>query len=359
MCLNISNKKPFVAKKDIAVYKYVRKQNDKYVTACLNYPIQTNKVLTALDCGKNIVETNYRKYSINGGGIHACTSSYDNVFKEAVCLKAYIKKGTEFWIQDDFKQIAARSLYITDEVVTDKQNMNIIELCKIVMKNAPTNKYGVRIGDVLLSDKTYASPLSDFDKTKVIGYVACFNPKDGSPIHISLKNEYLPFLTVQPYDNSCHSNIENHLSKDFDGYKHTYNIANAKDYKSELFKVIDYCINYKSEGTNKGDWHLSSTGEMIAIAKNLIFINSAIKLVGIGETLNLDWYWTSSQFNEGQFVCSWCVYLSDGSSYFYYKLDSKGQVRPLLTFNKQAGHSYIKRLYNKLLKSIYVKIKRK
>ena len=37
------------------------------------------------------------------------------------------------------------------------------------------NKYGVRIGDVLLSDKTYVSPLSDFDKTKVIGYVACFD----------------------------------------------------------------------------------------------------------------------------------------------------------------------------------------
>ena len=147
--------------------------------------------------------------------------------------------------------------------------------------------------------------------------------------------------------------LQNTLAEDFDGYKHTYNIANAKDYKSELFKVIDYCINYKSEGTNKGDWHLGSTGEMIAIAKNLIFINSAIKLVGIGEIMSLYWYWTSSHFGEGQIFGSWCVYLSNSSSYDYYNLGSKGQVRPLLAFNKQFEHSsYIKRQYNKLLKSI-------
>lgn len=355
MCLYISRKKPLVAKKDIVVYKYVRKQRGHYVTACQNYPIQTNKVLTASHSGEDIVDNNYGKYSIKGGAIHACTSSYDIVFNLSgtVCLKAYIKEGTEFWIQNDFGQVAARSLYITDEVVTDKQDTNIIELCKILMEDAPTNKYGVRIGDVLLSDKTYVSPLSDFDKTKVIGYVACFNPKDDSPIHISLKNEYLPFLSNIFYHNYCNFDIDNHISEDFDGYKHTYNIANAKDYKSELFKVIDYCINYKSEGTNKGDWHLGSTGEMIAIAKNLIFINSAIKLVGIGEIMSLYWYWTSSHFGDGQFFGSWCVYLSNSSSYDYYNLGSKGQVRPLLAFNKQSEHSsYIKRQYNKLLKSI-------
>ena len=61
MCLYISRKKPLVAKKDIVVYKYVRKQRGHYVTACQNYPIQTNKVLTASHNGEDIVDNNYGK----------------------------------------------------------------------------------------------------------------------------------------------------------------------------------------------------------------------------------------------------------------------------------------------------------
>ena len=338
MCLYIGNKKPLVAKKDITVYKYVKKVGGKYVTACQNYPIQTNEVLTASQNSEDIVDTDCRKYAINGGAIHACTSSYDNGFGDNICLKAYIKEGTEFWVQDDFKQVAARSLYITDEVVTDKQNTDLIDICKLLIEDAPTNKDGVRIGDVLLSDKTYASPLGDFDKSKVIGYVACFNPEDDSPIHVGLKNEYLPFLTERYYNNSCHSNISyDNNEEDFEGYKHTYDIANAKDYVPELFKAIEYCINYESEGTEKGDWHLGATGEMIAIAKNLIFINAAIMLVGIGETLAIDWVWTSSQYRGGQVACSWDVGLDDGDSYDYWSgRGGKIQVRPLLAFIKQA-----------------------
>ena len=168
--------------------------------------------------------------------------------------------------------------------------------------------------------------------------MACFNPQDDSPIHVGLKNEYLPFLTERYYNNSCHSNISyDNIEEDFDGYKHTYDIANAKDYVPELFKAIDYCINYESEGTEKGDWHLGATGEMIAIAKNLIFINAAIMLVGIGETLAIDWVWTSSQYRDGQDAFSWLVYLLDGSSLFcWYGRGGKVQVRPLLAFIKQA-----------------------
>ena len=332
MCLCISNKKPLVAKKDIVVYKFVQIENGKYVTPFLNTPVKVNTLMVAEDGSGDIVKESCRKYRIDEGAIHACTSSYYDEFSYNVCLKAYIKEGTEFWVQDDFKQIAARSLYITDEVVTDKQNTNIIEFCKMFIDDAPTNKDGVRIGDVLLADKTYVSPLGDFDKSKVIGYVSCFNPHDDSPIHVAIKNTYLPFLKDVLYNNSCHSLISSDkIEEDFDGYKHTYNIAKADDYKAELFNAIDYCINYKSEGTNKGDWYLGATGELIAIAKNLIFINSAIILAGIGEIFNLNRSWSSSQHSDGQHVYLWNISLKDGNSNIcglnqYYEF----QVRPLL-----------------------------
>ena len=130
--------------------------------------------------------------------------------------------------------------------------------------------------------------------------------------------------------------IYDKIKYDFDGYKHTYDIANAADYNADLFKAIDYCINYSTEGTNKGDWHLGATGEMFAIAKNLIFINTAIMLVGIGETLNLKWYWTSSQYYDGQYIYSWYVTLDDGNSGMRGCRDYKHQVLPLLAFTKQA-----------------------
>ena len=338
MCLCISNKKPLVAKKDIVVYKYVKEQNGRYVTPYQNYPIQTNKVLSPSHKGEDIVGTNYQKYSIRGGAIHACTASNDSDWVEGItCLKAIIKKGTEFWVQDDFKQVAARSLYITDEVVTDKQNTNIIEFCKMIIDEAPINKDGIKIGDVLLADKTYASPLGNFDKSKVIGYVAYFNPQDDSPIHVGINTKYLPFVKDRHYDCSCHSDITyDKVENDFDGYKHTYDIANVDDYNADLFKAINYCINYATKGTNKGDWHLGATGEMIAIAKNLIFINTAIMLVGIGETLNLNWSWTSSQYYDGTWVYSWYVTLDNGNSGRWGNRDYKSQVLPLLAFTKQA-----------------------
>ena len=338
MCLYISNKKPLVAKKDIVVYKYVKEQNGIYVTPYQNYPIQTNKVLSASHKGEDIVDTTYHKYSIRGGAIHAYTSSNDSDWVEGnTCLKAIIKKGTEFWVQDDFKQVAARSLYITDEVVTDKQNTNIIKFCKMIIDEAPINKDGIKIGDVLLADKTYASPLGNFDKSKVIGYVAYFNPQDNSPIHVGINTEYLPFVKDRHHNSSCHSNITyDKAENDFDGYKHTYDIANADDYNADLFKAINYCINYVTKGTNKGDWHLGATGEIIAMAKNLIFINTAIMLVGIGETLNLKWSWTSSQYYDGQYIYSWYITLDDGSSGKRGCRDYKHQVLPLLAFTKQA-----------------------
>ncbi len=355
MCLYIGNKKSFVAKKDIVVYKYVRKQNSYYVTACRNFPIQTNKVLTPSYSSEDIVETNYHKYTIFGGAIHACTSSNDDEFRGYVCLKAYIKEGTEFWVQDDFKEVAARSLYITDEVVENKETSDIKDIYVSILESVEEHKNGIKVGDFLLADKTYASPLNEFDHSKAIAVVIGFNPEDDSPIHVTPEKMYLPFITRNNYHNSCHSDVKHDkIEDDFDGYKHTYDIANAEDYNANLFKAIDYCINYSTEGTNKGDWHLGAGGEIIMLAKNLAIVNASILLTNIGTPITTNsWSWTSSQYREFSSlnVCSWVISLHNClTSYYWNYRGGEGLVCPLLVLNNKRKRSYIKLLFNKLLK---------
>ena len=339
MCLYIGNKKPMVAKKDIVVYKYVGGSEGNYETPFQNTPVKVNALMVAEGGNGNIAKENYEKYVINGGAIHACTSSNDSDFVGNTCLKAIIKEGTEFWVQDDFKQVAARSLYITDEVVEEEETSDFKDIYVSILESAEEHKDGLKVGHFLLSDKTYASPLSEFDHSKAIAVVMGFNPEDDSPIHVALDETYLPFLTQYNYANSCQSDIRNRedLKNDFDGYKHTYDIANAKDYKADLFKAIDYCINYSTEGTNKGDWHLGAGGESIMLAQNLAIVNASMLLTGIGTPISINWVWTSSQLRDGQVACSWYVCLYDGYSDDYWLIrDYKRQVRPLLAFIKQA-----------------------
>ena len=66
MCLYIGYKKPFVAKSDITVYKYVNKNNGKYSTACVCYPVNTNEVMKG-DKNSDVVLNSHNKYRIEGG----------------------------------------------------------------------------------------------------------------------------------------------------------------------------------------------------------------------------------------------------------------------------------------------------
>ena len=355
MCLCISNKKPLVAKKDIVVYKYVKEQNGIYVTPYQNYPIQTNKVLSPSHKGEDIVGTTYHKYAIRGGAIHAYTSSNDSDWVEGItCLKAIIKKGTEFWVQDDFKQVAARSLYITDEVVEEEETSDLQDIYISILESVEEHKNGLKVGDVLLADKTYVSPLNEFDHSKAIAVVMGFHPEDDSPIYVATKESYLPLFRHFEGVNSCQSNIKRSedLKKDFDGYKHTYDIANADDYNADLFKAIEHCINYSTEGTNKGDWHLGAGGEMIMLAQNLAIVNASILLNNIGTPISMLGFWTSSQYYDGLFVYSWYVTLDNGDSIAQIGFSVYGCIRPLLSL-KKCKRTYIKRCCNKLLN--YVK----
>ena len=334
MCLYISNKTALKAKKDITVYKYVEECNGSYFTAFCNTKVKTNETLvpdTELE-----IRNCCRKYCIEGGAIHAYLTNIDSRLN-CICLKAIIKKGTEYYVQDDFKEIAAKELYITDEVITEKVTTPdfkyvLEDYISVMNDESFMNKDGVKVGYYMLSDKTFVSPLESFDHSKAIGIVAFFNKND-EPVIVSLDEEHLPWLTEYSMKNKVCSKIED-PENDFDGKKHTYDIVASKDYDPNKFKAVAYCTYYETYGTKRGDWYLGSVGEMINVAKNVAIINLSISYTGVGIPLKMKWVWTSSESPRGGCSCAWDCLLASGRCADRYDFrNGKSYVRPLYKYS--------------------------
>ena len=314
MCLYIGYKKPFVAKSDITVYKYVNKNNGKYYTACRGYAVNTNEVMKA---GKNgdIVLNYNNKYCIEGRAIHACTTTFDNGFDREICLKAIIKKGTEFYIQDDLKQVAAKELYITDEEVTGKESTDLTEYLEDAIKNAESGNDGVKVGYYRLSNGNFVNPF-EYKKGTIIGVVAFFD-KNGGPVSIGINFKKLPWLKC-PFENEISSDISyEDIVEDMDGMRHTKDILNSKDYDPDNFTAVEYCRNYFTEGTKPGDWYLPAIGECVKIAQNVLIINMSLSKAGFA-TFDLSSLWSSSECRGWSGSHAWGCGVDDGNCIGYY-----------------------------------------
>lgn len=342
MCLYVGNKVALKAKNDIVVYKYLTKVGEnKWETPYQGTPVKLNSTLIPNE-KENVHQPLYNKYKIESGAIHA----YVNIGSEDTSdtmFKAIIKAGTTYYIQDDFNEVAAKELYITDEVVSGAvDNSDIISICKDYLQAAfedkkYTNKNGVKVGFYRLSNGEYADPLSEFDKSKAIGIVAFFDAED-NPVVMSLETKKLPWLTNYSMKNKVYSEITgDNYTTDFDGKKHTYDIKNGEDYNPDKFQAVEYCVNYKTDGTEKGDWYLGATGEMIKVAQNVGIINASIKIAGVGEPLELCWAWTSSERTWDGGSYAWDCDLDDGDCYGGYdRRYYEGEVRPLAAFINEA-----------------------
>lgn len=308
MCLYIGYKKPFVAKSDITVYKYVSKNNGKYYTACRDYPVNTNKVIKS-DKNGEIVLNSYNKYRIKGGAIHACTTTFDNWFDDNICLRAVIRKGTEFYIQDDLKQVAAKELYITDEEVTDKRSTDLTEYLEDAIKNTESGNDGVKVGYYRLSNGNFVNPF-EYKEGTIIGVVAFFD-KNGNPISIGVNFKKLPWLK-RPFNNKISSDISyDDIVEDMDGMKHTKVILNSKDYDPDNFAAVEYCRNYSTEGTKPGDWYMPAIGECVKIAQNMLIINMSLSKAEFA-TFDLSYLWSSSECGVWSDSCAWRCRVDDG-----------------------------------------------
>ena len=337
MCLYIGKKLPLVAKKDIVVYKYLDVSDGDYKTPYQDTPVTLNETLVANRVNYLCKELYNGKHSISEGAIHACLSTKREKMGD-VALKAIIKKGTTFYVQDDFAEIAATELFITDEEINcDIDSPDLIDVAKLYIEAARkekenSNGNGVFVGDFCLSDKTYVSPLSDFNKEDAIGIVAFFD-NEGNPVVISLEEAFLPWLTEYSMKNEVCSNIKDNITDDLDGKKHTYDIAASKDYDPDKFKAVAYCTNYQTKGTEKGDWYLGAIGECIKVAQNMGIINASMLFKGIGDIIGFSCMWSSSERTCYGGSCAWLCYLNDGGCNDY---DSNrgldNCVRPLSAF---------------------------
>lgn len=308
MCLYIGYKKPFVAKSDITVYKYVSKNNGKYYTACRDYPVNTNEVMKA-DKNGDVVLNFYNKYRIECGAIHACTTTFDNGFDNNICLMAVIRKGTEFYIQDDLKQVAAKELYITDEEVTDKRSTDLTEYLEDAIKNTESGNDGVKVGYYRLSNGNFVNPF-EYKEGTIIGVVAFFD-KNGNPVSIGVDFKKLPWLK-RPFKNEISSEISyDKTTEDMDGMKHTKDIVSSKDYDPDNFAAVEYCRNYSTEGTKPGDWYMPAIGECVKIAQNMLIINMSLSKAGFA-TFDLSYLWSSSERNVWSGSYAWVCYVGDG-----------------------------------------------
>ena len=333
MCLYIGYKKPFVAKSDITVYKYVSKNDGKYYTACREYPVNTNELMKA-DKNGDVVLNSYNKYRIEGGAIHACTTTFDNGFDDNICLRAVIRKGTEFYIQDDLKQVAAKELYITDEEVTDKRSTDLTEYLEDAINNTKSGNDGVKVGYYRLSNGNFVNPF-EYKEGTIIGVVA-FLDKNGNPVSIGVNFKKLPWLK-RPFNNKISSDISYDATvEDMDGMKHTKDILNSKDYDPDNFAAVEYCRNYSTEGTKPGDWYMPAIGECVKIAQNMLIINTSLLKAGFA-TFDLSYLWSSSERGVWSGSCAWYCYVVGGHCYDYYDgREAALVVCPCLAFIDEA-----------------------
>lgn len=330
MCLYIGNKKPFVAKSDITVYKYVSKNNGKYYTACRHYPVNTNEVMKP-DKKGDIGLKSDNKYCIYGGVIHACTTTFDNGFEHKVCLKAVIRKGTEFYIQDDLKDVAAKELYITDEEVTDKRSTDLTEYLEDAINNAESGNDGVKVGYYRLSNGNFVNPF-EYKEGTIIGVVAFFD-KNGNPVSVSVKSENLPWMKVLFINKISSDILYDDTVEDMDGMRHTKDILSKKTYDPNIFVAVEYCNTYSTEGTKPGDWYIPAIGECVKITQNMLIINMSLSKSGFAMFDMSSTLWSSSECCVWADPQSWYCDMYTGACYMvsYGRLYS-GCVCPCLSF---------------------------
>lgn len=191
MCLLTNLKNPIVASEDFKCYKLLVKQLDgTYKTPITNVKVKLNCTFRAAVSNKGI---NNGIFTIVGSGfIHAFTSLKKNITKydeRFIVFKCICKKGTEYYIDKELREVCAKELYITDIVYkgdTD-DSINLEEFSKMIQPiiNNVDNK--ISIGDYFLIDKSFVHVKDYNGEKEVIGIVGNITDEE---IYIISTKEY-------------------------------------------------------------------------------------------------------------------------------------------------------------------------
>lgn len=342
MCLFSRNRKPFVAKRDYIVYKYLCKKDATYFTPCQHTEVKINDSIKA--DSNTIYENDYCSYkiSVGSGFVHAmlCKEYYFDATCEA--YKAIIKKGTEFYIGDGLCDICAREIFITDEIVTEFPSL--YEVMKPIIEDFIDDIFDTEekgSGSYCLANGTYVSPKAVFKKTanlndEVIGIVNFI--KDNTTNVVGLEEKNLTWCTMgrNKTDIVTENPIINYHStgNDYNGKKHTKDVVSHTTYSEENYPLFHWCVNYVTKGTNKGDWYIGGCGEVKELIRyNMFKVNVALLILqSIQDNVDLihimNWMWSSAEHNHN-FV--WSLHPETGVIICFNKR-SQHTVRPFITF---------------------------
>jgi hypothetical protein len=324
-----------VAKNDITCYKVLKSCDDgSYVTPYQGTSATLNETLEAGD-KRAYSKDGYN--NIKGGFIHAllivkdATGDFNENCKVFVST---IPAGTEFYVSDNFFEICARKIFITDKVVDKADGRESIGCIMNMLRDdyRQTIEQGkVSIGDFCVvqpdGSKKYIHRdeyTAEIDKD-IIGVVGFYDEND-NPVVISRESSVQRWCTLEwgkcPLINNAVS-YETY-DKSLNGKELTENILKLK-YKPEKYPIFKYISEYKTKGTKSGDWYVGDVGELKKMSENTIFINLSLFLLDGASLLDL-YYWSSSDYsgNDARYVSTNNGYVGGNGKY------AKAYVRAFL-----------------------------
>ena len=318
-----------VAKRDIKCFKVLRKSgSNNYATPSVGTKVKLNEMLIADQQNIKYNEEGYN--SISGGFIHALLAFDEKGGgwgNDCIVFKATIPAGTEFFVADDFHQICARQMFISDNKATVAEGKKP-DYYALAIAIDEANEQTIEDGKVAIGDfyvvqqdgsKKYIhrSEFTQEMDDNVIGVVGFFN-EDGTPVTISRDEVDKAWCTLdwgkRPLINKEVRNYEQSLN----GKLLTENILKSEHYKPTKYPMFKYISGYKTKGTKVGDWYVGAIGELKKMSRNTMQINISLMMLK-GATLLYYWLWSSSEYDSNN---AWGLYPSSGIVYDYGKYDS-------------------------------------
>ena len=338
MCLT-TNIKLMVAKRDLTCYKVLQpRDNGEYVTPCQGTPTELNKTLKA---GRGRKYKEEGSNCIEDGFIHALLivdNASGGFSSDCKTFVSTIPAGTKFYVADDFSQICAREIFITDKVVKKADGRETIG-CIMDMLNEDYKQVieegKASIGDFCVVQKDGSKKYIHRDEytpeidEDIIGVVG-FYDENGNPVVISRDEESKEWCTLE-WDKRplINESVGFDYEKSLNGKELTENVIKSKHYKASDYPLFKYISKYKTKGTKTGDWYVGAIGELKKMSKNTIQINLSLYLLN-GATLLYRWLWSSSECSSNH---AWYLRPSNGHVDDHYGKTISFRVRAFAAFN--------------------------
>ena len=184
-----------------------------------------------------------------------------------------------------------------------------------------------RVGDILYSDKKCYLGGMLAGKTP-IGVV--FDASRRTAIALESSSSFQKWSNYSE-DIPGLTNIrdQNEAKQDYNGKSNTITVKTYSGNDFWRFEAFEYAYEYKTTGTNAGEWYLPALGELNTAYSNKDFLNYALSVVGKKNIPTDDFHWSSS---EGSKDGAWKLYFDNGYVSYGSKYYDGSYVRPVLAF---------------------------